>query len=443
MNISQLYTLMQGDALNESIPFDYSRQAAVKEALAITSTQAQVELLKKIIPNKIIDESYDAGIDPITKKRKLGIRQVEVTPDRIPIDFANYVTDQRSTLTCGAGIGLEPSDEDSELFKLVKLAWDDMKLEFDMQAIHKTRMDETQVALYFFTDSESNFKYKIFSPSRGDRLTPIFDNETDDMIAFRRDYSDGYSDIYIKNNVGKVEIHKYKDDLRTDTIQLPWSNLPIIYWEQKQHECFNIKEFLRSWEVSVSGFFEGAKYTADPILLTKGKHIELPQRMAAGKTLHATDDGANAEFITPPNATETRELQFRETNKMVHKLSKTAALDFNSITAAGSSMSGRTIELMMTDSYMAATREQNGEFGKGVQRVINWLLKEIRAIHLGKEKDLRIKPVFRKYSLTDENDRAELYMKINGNLPLISHEESISNARFSSDTEATKKALIN
>ena len=93
---------------------------------------------------------------------------------------------------------------------------------------------------------------------------------------------------------------------------------------------------------------------------------------------------------------------------------------------------------------MYATNQQNGEFGKGVQRLVNWLTKEHSTLTKYAEK-MNIKAKFRKYSLRGEEERVELFMKANGDLPLIGHEESIVSAGFAKDVnfniQSTEKTV--
>lgn len=350
---------------------------------------------------------------------------------RMPIDFNSYAIKQKATLTCGAGVGIDCDNQNSKLFTEFYKIYDNLKLEFLFTDLCEIQMNETQCAVIFYNDANQNYKIKVVAPSKGDILTPIYDDDTDDMIAFARKYrslDDEYTDIY---HIGKIE--RYKNSTLEQTIPTKFRKLPVIYFEQPHHELEHTKEIYAQWEMEVSRFIESCLYYSDPILYVKGSEVNLPTKSDRGQVIQSTGVDGDAKILTPDNATDMRTLQFGLFEKLMHKLNFVAPIDFQSLEGTGN-IAASTLELLMIDAYMDATRRQNGEFGKSVQRLFNWLKDELSRVYLDKE-DVTIKPKFRRYSLRGEAERVELYMTANGGLPIIGHKESIEAAGLATDVD--------
>ena len=414
---------------------NYNRQEAIREATKLYDTNQHPikDLSKKPDKQSVVLGKAKIGEDgmPIQDPKT-----VIVKLERNPLDIANYIIEQKTTLVTGAGIGLDADDTDSKLYKKVKLNWDNAKLEYDIAPIFSTLKKETQVALILFGKKNGEFGYKIASPNRGDKMIPIFDEETEDFIGFQRTFESNSTEIthlYYKdaNELPRLKVIKDNQEISDDV--LPYHNLPIIYWEQPENECANVSELIYALEDGMNTFFDTARYFADPILVAIGKSLNLPMQSDSGKVFNVQDENGDMKFITPENPTEMRKLHFDMLEKYIFLLSHAVRLDAESLKGLGKSgLSGEAIERLMTDAYMYATNQQNGEFGKGVQRLVNWLTKEHSTLTKDAEK-MNIKAKFRKYSLRGEEERVRLYMTANGNLPLIGHEESIIQANLAKD----------
>ena len=415
---------------------NYNRQEAIREATKLYDINQHPikDLAKK--PDK---QSVVLGKAKIVDGMPVqDPKTVIVKLERNPLDIANYIIEQKTTLVTGAGVGLDADDTDSKLYKKVKLNWDNAKLEYDIAPIFSTLKKETQVALILFGKKNGEFGYKIASPNRGDKMIPIFDEETEDFIGFQRTFESNSTEIthlYYKdvNELPRLKVIKDNTEISDDA--LLYHNLPIIYWEQPENECANVAELIYALEDGMNTFFDTARYFADPILVAIGKSLNLPMQSDSGKVFNVQDENGDMKFITPENPTEMRKLHFDMLEKYIFLLSHAVRLDAESLKGLGKSgLSGEAIERLMTDAYMYATNQQNSEFGKGVQRLVNWLTKEHSTLTKDAEK-MNIKAKFRKYSLRGEEERVRLYMTANGNLPLIGHEESIIQANLAKDVD--------
>jgi len=323
-------------------------------------------------------------------------------------------------------------------------------------------MAYTQAAVIFYgekgAESFDDFRYKmkVVSPENGDVLEPFFD-EDGNLIAFGREYDVDKNkryDFYIIGQSGKVEIRRFDNgkvllfDIDTDNpsevLLTKYTKLPIIYWEQDTPECDITNEMREEFETSFSDFLTQMGYSADPILFGKGSVLNLPAKGSAGKFIEGSAD-SDLKFITPDNATESRDLQFRLLQKFIFGLNRAVFLDMETMKELGD-VSGSALERYLMDAYMEASGKQQGYLGMGVQRMANWLTHTWRELING-DKSLRTYITFNKLSMTSEADRVELAMKANGGLPVMTHEASISLAGMEEDSskalqEITRQSVV-
>lgn len=430
MNIVALYRLMGGDGcdlFSELKKLD--RQYIVSEGIRQYEPCLHDVTDKTKRPDKTIfkptGERDDNGIEKTTTEL------VEVS--RAPLSLQKYIISQLVSFVVGKGITLKPNNPDSLKFKEIYRNYYDNKTDFDLRKIATSMFSETQCAVIIYGEQgktqikDFRFKYKIVSPSRGDTLQPYWDEDTDDLIAFKRSYQKGTesrSDLYLMNeSTGKCEIHRYINENRANIIITQFTKLPIAYFEQAEPECNDTAELISRYEKSINNFFDQNDYTGDPILFAKGGTINLPAKGVAGKFFEDPSGTGSLEFITPENATESRKLEFDMTESLIFTLNRAVKLDLNTLKGLGVE-SGAALERYLTDLYMKAEDKQMGDFGKGVQRFVN-LLNEFWNI-LVSDDDLRVDAVFSKYSLTDNADVVELAMKANGGLPVITQATSIT-----------------
>lgn len=449
MQISAIYENMGGDGVKL---YDYIKTE--------TRQQSSNEAIKQFIPS--LHEVADKGkrpdkkifvptgeIDPVTKQPKFDIDFATVS--RAPFAFQKYIINQKASFARGNGVIFKPTKEDAKLYDRVWNNWQRNKISFDLKEIAERQMAETQVAVIFYAErgketlDEFVFKHKIVSPLKGDKLTPFYDDETDDFIAFSREYKRGEGttilDFYYMADNGFCEIARYKNGKELiDTIKTSYTKLPIVYWEQLQGECEDTKELIKEFEFGFNEFITGLGYTADPILFGKGKVMDLPAKGSAGKFIESTDPDADLKYVTPDNATEARELQFKLLQRYIFSLNRAVLLDLDAMKDLGGNISGAALERYLIDAYMEATDKQQGSWGKGVQRMVNWLLWEWNKLEPG-EKGFRIDVEFTKYSMQDEMERVELAVKANGNKAVVDVESGVAIAGLVDDVAGTAKKI--
>lgn len=453
--LSAIQVLNGGDgvAFCSNIKNNYSRPQAIEDALNLYYLKNHPIKNHSLKPDKNKYEQVPQGYDDNGIPKPPKTVQSKVKLNRNGFDIANYIIEQKKTLVTGAGVGLDTDNTESKLYEYVNYNWIESKFEYDIGDFFKTLKSETQCAVILFGDpngqslDEFRYRYKIASPSRGDTLIPFFDSETDDFIGLQREYEtdsdENIIDIYYISEFKKPRRKRIIDEVEVEDIELPYENLPIIYWEQPEGECQNVADLIYTYEDEANNYFDTSRYFADPILYGKGSDWNFPFQTDAGKTMLSKTPDGDLKYVTPDNATEMRDLEFSLLEKSIFRYSRAVMLDADSLSGLGSNgLSGEAIERYMTDAYMYASSEQTGYFGKGVQRLVNWLVKEWRVLANLSNDDVVIRAKFRKYSLRGEQEKATLYSTLNGGLPLMSQKEAVQQSGFAKDLDFLEEVKV-
>lgn len=448
VQITEIFRLSGGDGKEL---YDYlmksNRKKAVTDGLNQFDPKRHDVAKKSKRPDKIIFVPTGEK-DPITKEDIITTDTAPVA--RVPLAIQKYIIKQKASFAVGSGVILRPTNEKSRIYEFVYNNWIDNKTDFYLTDIFTKCKAETQAAVIFSGErgkerfEDFKFRMKIVSPSTGDLLYPFYDDDTGDLVAFGREYKRGKKtiyDLYLKNGSGVCEIRRYENARPMLTaegeyfiIPLPYKKLPVIYWEQDRPECDDTSELMDELESGFSDFLTQQGYSADPILFGKGTTLDLPARGQAGKYIEGSGD-SDLKFITPDNATESRQLQFSMLQKFIFSLNNAVLIDMETMKALGN-VSGETLKRYLTDALLEASRNQQGHFGMGVQRMVNWLVSEWGNL-IGEEADARINVEFTEFSTSSEMDKVELAVKANGGLPVVDLEGGISIAGLSEDVAKT------
>lgn len=478
--ISEIYRLMGGDGvlINPDNPMSNLYRSELPVDLKKLKGESH-EIRKALIAQAI--KQYDPKLhdvldkmkrkdkptfiptgekDAITGEDKLQLQMVP--PARIPLQIQKYIIKQKASFARGNGVKLRPSDAQNEVFKWVYNNWYANKTDYDLREVHLRMQAETQCALVYFADQESlkkakdtrnpkrfKLKHKIWSPLKGSYLYPYFDPDTETLVALMREYEDADGrtvyDVYIEadpaNGRPTPVIRRIKDKISATytEIKLPYPKLPLVYWGQEKGECDDSDEAITEMENSFSDFSTQMGYSADPILFGKGKVLNLPAKGSAGKFIEGSED-SDLKYITPDNATESRELHFKMLQKWIFALNRAVILDLDTMKNL-SDVSGAALDRYLIDAYLEATDSQTGYWGKGVQRMVNVQVAIGKDLFSDEDDDITVDVEFTKYRINDTREMVETLLLANGNLPLIDHEESVSAAGLVDDPAVAFKKI--
>lgn len=452
-HVSELYRQSGGDGTPIKIDNLAPDSLSERKALVLAS-------IKQLDPKKhaVTDTSKrkdkvtfvpNGDKDPITGADKL--TKELVPPARAPLPIQRYIIRQKASFARGNGVKLKPSDEKSDVFAWVYRVWYENKTDYYLRELMERYLAETQVAVVFYSDKTEaarkkdlkrmKLPFKIFSPLKGDYMLPYYDPETGRLTGLLREYEvDGKTryDLYLQpdteNGGTNAVLRRFTEEDLTkfeDTV-LPYSKLPLVYWDRDLPECDDVDELIGELEGGFNDFLTQMGYSADPILFGKGRTLNLPAKGSAGKFIEGSED-SDLKFVTPENATESRDLQFKLLQKFIFSLNRAVILDLDTMKELGD-VSGAALDKYLIDAYMEATDHQTGYWGLGVQRMVNVMLDIAKDLHNVADTDETTVDIeFTKFRIDDMRETVEVLTLANGNKPLIDHLGSVAAAGIADD----------
>jgi SPP1 family phage portal protein len=294
------------------------------------------------------------------------------------------------------------------------------------------------------TTGNNIFKLRatIISPSRGDELYPLFD-VTGDLIAFSRWYQTTETDKvteHFDTYTELVTIQRIKTDggewqeTRTANVL---GKIPVVYYSQLQPEWAAVQSMIDRFETKLSNFADTNDYFGSPMVKVKGEVVSLPGKTSSGKVLQL-EEGADAEYMTWPNAPESEKLEFEMLEKLIFSFVQTPNISFEQMKQLGSGLSGFAIKMMFTDAHLKVANDIE-LYGEMFQRRYN-LLKHICGnvinVALSQYVDLLwIEPAFTAFLPKNTLEEIQTLAIARANKPLMSNETALENNPLVTEVE--------
>lgn len=375
--------------------------------------------------------------------------------NRIPLALQKLIVSRGSAFLTGGKVSLKAksaNDKEQQTFEGVNSAWNDNKLQFKNSDIAKRFMSETECAEIWYTkknpDNTTELKVKIYSPSKGFTLTPVFDSYGD-LIAFGL----GFMETIDGKEIEHMDL--YDDKLLTryilkeggweliESIVLVYGKIPVIYYSLEQAIWADVQWAIERLETLISNLGDQNDYTGSPILAASGEIKGFSAKGEAGKVIEL-GEGADIKYVVSDQAPESVKMEIEKLLDFVFTITQTPNISFDQMKGLGD-ISGAAFDRMMIDGHLKATDLQNGMYGECIQRRLNFLKAAYIAtnpkLQLESASKMTINAEFSLFSIDSIADNITNAKNANGGLPVLSQEESISRFGISDDPAATYAAI--
>lgn len=310
--------------------------------------------------------------------------------------------------------------------------------------------EEEQFDSYGFT-TRFKVKHMLFSPERGDKLFPVFD-ETGDLVIFSRSYSrkHGTETIdYFESYTKEAKVVFWKgtatgvpaDWAVKDVKKIAIGKMPIVYGYKSAVEWEDVQPIIERLEKLLSNFADTNDYHASPKIFVTGKILGFAQKGEAGGIIEG-DKGTTAEYLSWSHAPESVRLEIETLLGLIFDLTNTPRISFENVKGIGA-ISGVALKLLFMDAHLKV-KDHEEVFGEYLQRRLNVLKAYIGTLSPTWKKDVDAMEVSAEivpYIMEDTKSDVELLMSANGNKAIISRKTAIQRSGLVENVEEEIKQI--
>lgn len=328
--------------------------------------------------------------------------------NRISIPLEQDIVNIQTAFT----VGTEPSmdctaedDDEKKLLNAVKNVFKSNKIKYQNKKIVRSWLSEQEIAEYWYAVDDDSFwakfwkkvkttfggkvkptkklKSALWSPFRGDKLYPFF-NDEGDLVAFSREYK--------KKLMDDSEITCFMTI--TDKMVFQWDlakgyeertvfahgfhKLPVLYAYRPEEYCRKIKTFRVRLEKLLSNYADCIDYHFFPLLKLIGD-VEGFMGKIKDRVVKLTGEGADAQYLTWNQVPDTVKFEAETLTNMAYDMSNTPRISFETLKGVGKA-SGTAFRFMFMGAHMSVSNHEEviGEF---LQRRVNFIVSALGTIN--------------------------------------------------------------
>lgn len=355
---------------------------------------------KKRITVKPAREYFDEKTNKVVK---VPAEYKDVEPNRIALPIEQDIVNIHTAFTVGLEPLMEctPADNEQGLFDTLRFILRQNKIKYQNKKIVRSWLSEQECAEYWYSVKDDNFWSKVknllfgnvkpeyrlksvlWSPFRGDKLYPFFD-DAGNMIAFSREYKKkDIEGMEYKCFMTITDKYVYNWDFSTYVQETSFAHgfdkLPVIYSYRSHALCDNIKYLRIRLEKLLSNYADCIDYHFFPILKLFGDVVGLSGDFK-GRMVQLTGDGADAQYLTWQQASDTVKLELDNIVSMIYSMTNTPRVMPEQLKSVGGAFSGVSFRYMFMGAHLAVSNHAE-EIEQFMQRRINFLVHALGKIN--------------------------------------------------------------
>jgi len=350
----------------------------------------------------IEDEVRDAK-NNVTKPAKYEWRDV----NRIAVPIEQDIVNIHTAFTVGVepSLKLESTDEPHKnVFDILKSIFRLNKIKYQNKKAVRSWLSEKEVAEYWYTIEDSawwkkvvnlvlkiagqgtlptrKLKSTIWSPFRGDKLYPYFD-DYGDLIVISREYEstdvDGTNKVTMFMSIDKQKVTIYKNGDYLKDFDHMFEKIPVIYMYRPETYCSKIKPMRERFETLLSNFADCLDFNFFPKLAARGV-VEGVIGRNTGSEIIQLENGAEISYLTWQQSPEMAKLEFDNLTERMYGMTNTPRITFENLKGTGNTFSGVSFKYAFMSAHMAVSNhaEDVEEF---LQRRVNFVIHAIGKIY--------------------------------------------------------------
>lgn len=382
-------------------------------------------------------EEYD---EKAGKKVTIPKKTKKVDPNRIALPLEQDIVNIQTAFTVGTEPKMDctPAESEKGIFEALKQVLKKNKIKYQNRKIVRAWLSEQECAEYWYVTKDDGFwaklkakvanlfgksmpQYKLrsvlWSPFRGDKLYPFFD-DSGDMVAFSREYKKKDLDdheITCFMTVTKDMVYQWESDKGWQSVAAfkhGFKKLPVLYCYRPEAYCEKIKTIRVRLEKLLSSYADCIDYHFFPILKLFGD-VDKMSGEFRNRVVQLTGEGADAAYLTWNQASDPVKVEFENHFNQAYALTNTPRISFDSLRGTGNSLSGVAFDYVFMSTHLSVENHAE-DIGPFMQRRVNFLISALGSINTNFENpsgtidiDVEIQP----YKLDNVDDKVSTAVK--------------------------------
>ena len=346
--------------------------------------------------------------DPTTGKKYTKPEQKKlVDPNRIALPIEQDIVNIQTAFTVGTEplLDCKPEESEESLLTALKQVFKKNKIKYQNKQAVRSWLAEQEVAEYWYVVKDDGFwsklkrkvagmfgksmpeyrlKSVLWSPFRGDKLYPFFD-DNGDLVALSREYKKkGLDDDETQCFMTVTKDMVYQWELDSDwqdkgSFRHNFKKMPIIYMYRPEAYCEKIKTLRIRLEKLLSNYADCIDYHFFPILMLFGDVQQLSGELK-NRIVQLTGVSANAQYLTWNQVPETVKFEVETLLSQIYGLTNTPRISFDSLKGTGNAVSGVAFDYVFMSTHLNV-ENLNEVVGVFMQRRVNFLVSAIGSLN--------------------------------------------------------------
>lgn len=406
----------------------------------ITDTEKYPKIKITVEKEKEVYDEKTGKITTIPKKTK------DVEPNRIALPIEQDIVNIQTAFTVGTEpkMNCEPEENEQGLFSALRKVMEKNKIKYQNKRIVRSWLSEQECAEYWYVVKDDGFWAKlkrkigtlfgasapeyrlnsvIWSPFRGDKLYPFFD-DSNNLVAFSREYKKKDLDdveitCFMTITADSVYQWEFIDGWKSvSSFKHGFKKLPVLYCYRPEAYCEKIKTLRVRLEKLMSNYADCIDYHFFPILMLFGD-VQNFSGEFKNRVVELLGDRANAQYLTWQQVPDTIKFEVETLLNQMYGLTNTPRISFDTLKGTGNALSGVAFDYVFLSTHLNVENlaEVIGEF---MQRRVNFLVSALGSINSSLEKaaeTIDINVEIEPYRLDNVDDRVSTAVKaVSGNV---------------------------
>ena len=329
----------------------------------------------------------------------------EKEPNRISIPLEQDIVNIHTAFTVGTEPSLECDTNDEgekSLLSALKQVLRKNKIKYQNKKIVRSWLSEQEVAEYWYAVKDDGFwsilkrriasifgkavpEYRlrstVWSPFRGDKLYPFFD-DSGNMVAFSREYEKedlkgNKTTVFMTITNDSIYMIDIGKDYNESVVKHSFPKLPIIYTYRNNAYCSVIQPIRIRIEKLLSGYADCIDYHFFPILKLFGEVTAFTGN-TRNRVVQLQGENADAEYLTWQQAADPIKLELETLFGRAYSMTNTPQISFENLKGTGNALSGSAFRYVFMGAHMAVENHAE-EIGLFMQRRVNFLISALGA----------------------------------------------------------------